>query len=139
MFSPVKSILIFLMLLLPLQAVDSTEGEWLKSDGAARIKIWVDKKGELQGIITWVKDKKRTHDTNNPDPKLRKRRLKGLRFLSGFTKKGDQFTGGKVYDSKSGKTYSGKIWTEGDDKLTMRAFKGISLLGKSAEWTRYKK
>ncbi|MGC6426751.1 MAG: DUF2147 domain-containing protein [Akkermansiaceae bacterium] len=134
-----KYLLLFLALLLPLQAKDAAEGEWLKSDGTARIKLWVDQKNELQGIITWVKDKKRTHDTNNPDPKLRKRRLRGLRFLSGFKKEGDKFTGGKVYDSKSGKTYSGKIWTEGNDKLTMRAYKGISLLGKSAEWTRYQK
>ena len=134
-----KFFFLFLALLLPLQAKDTIEGEWLKSDGTARIKLWVDSKSELQGVITWVKDKARTHDTNNPDPKLRKRRLRGLKFLSGFKKAGDKFTGGKVYDSKSGKTYSGKIWTTGNDKLTMRAFKGISILGKSAEWTRYKK
>ena len=134
-----KFFFLFLALLLPLQAKDTIEGEWLKSDGTARIKLWVDSKSELQGVITWVQDKARTHDTNNPDPKLRKRRLRGLKFLNGFKKDGDKFTGGKVYDSKSGKTYSGKIWTTGNDKLTMRAFKGISLLGKSAEWTRYKK
>lgn len=134
-----KEILLSLILLLPLQAKEAVEGEWSKDDGSARIKLWIDQKSELQGVITWVQDKTRTHDTNNPEPKLRKRRLRGLKFLSGFKKDGDQFTGGKVYDSKSGNTYSGKIWTTGDDKLTMRAFKGISLLGKSAEWTRHLK
>ncbi|MGJ8694785.1 MAG: DUF2147 domain-containing protein [Verrucomicrobiaceae bacterium] len=134
-----KLLLLLALLITPLLAKDPIEGEWIKSDGTARIKMWLDDNKQLQGMITWVKDKNRTHDTNNPNPALRKRRLRGLRVISGFTKAGTKFTGGTVYDSASGKIYKGKIWNDGDDKIVMRAFVGISLLGKSAEWNRYKK
>ncbi len=119
---------------------NSIEGEWLKSDGSARIILSVTKSGELQGKISWIKDSSRTHDSNNPDPKLQKRKLIGLTFLTGFKKesKKDLWSGGTVYDSQSGKTYKGRIWLEGPDNLKMRGFVGVSLIGRTAKWKRYK-
>lgn len=118
-------------------AKDPVEGEWLKDDQSARIKLKVTRKGQLMGMISYVKDPKRTHDTNNPDASKRGRKLIGLVIVRGFEKKGGKWSGGTVYDSASGKTYKGKIWLE-DGKLMMRGYVGVSLIGRTATWTRHK-
>jgi len=41
-----------------------------------------------------------------------------------------------VVDPENGKEYQGKIWAVGADRLSMRGFIGISLLGRTATWTR---
>lgn len=114
---------------------DPVEGLWRVSDGKATMRLTIEK-GQLIGRITEVSDKTRTHDVNNPDPQQRSRKLIGLPMVWGFSKKGSQWEGGRVYDVSQGKTYRGKIWLEGKDKLVMRGFVGISLLGRSAEWRR---
>lgn len=121
---------------LGLSAADPILGLWKKSDGQATIKITIES-GKLVGRVTEAKTT-RTHDENNPDAKLRARKIIGLPVVWGFYKKGSVWEGGTVYDSSNGKSYQGKIWLEGSDKLMMRGFKGISLLGRSAEWTRVK-
>lgn len=107
------------------------------NDGKATMRVTIEK-GKLVGRITDVKDKSRTHDTNNPDPKLRGRKIIGLPIVWGFYKKGDKWEGGRVYDSSDGKMYKGKIWMEGKNTLVMRGFVGVSLIGKSAKWIRVK-
>ncbi|MGJ8725495.1 MAG: DUF2147 domain-containing protein [Roseibacillus sp.] len=116
---------------------DPIEGVWKMSDGKATMKLTIEK-GKLVGRITDVKDKSRTHDTKNPDSKMRGRKIIGLPIVWGFYRKGDKWEGGRVYDSSDGKTYKGKIWMEGKDKMIMRGFVGVSLLGKSAQWNRVK-
>lgn len=120
-----------------LSAADPVEGEWLKDDQSGRIKLKITRKGELMGVISYVKDPKRTHDTNNPDASKHKRKLLGLVVIRGFTKDGDKWSGGTVYDSKTGKTYKGKIWLD-KGKLMMRGFVGVTLIGRTASWTRHK-
>lgn len=43
-------------------------------------------------------------DVNNPDPKLRNRKLLGLPVLNGFHQDGDLWRG-EIYDPKTGKSY----------------------------------
>ena len=52
-------------------------------------------------------------DTENPDPKLRNRRLLGLAVLTGFTRDGDQWRG-RIYDPKSGKSYRSVLERNGN-------------------------
>ncbi len=75
-------------------------------------------------------------DGNNPDTALRTRPLCGLVIGSGFRSEGaDKAAGGKLYDPKNGKTYSGTISSEGD-VLSLRGYIGVSLFGRTAKWTR---
>ena len=39
-------------------------------------------------------------------------------------------------DPENGKEYKGRIWAVGNDKLSMRGFIGISLLGRTENWVR---
>ncbi|MCK9418022.1 MAG: DUF2147 domain-containing protein [Nitrospirae bacterium] len=76
-------------------------------------------------------------DNNNPDPNLRKTPRLGLAILRDFAHAGEnKWAGGKVYDPKNGKTYSGKMTLVTPGQLEMRGFLGISLLGRTATWTR---
>jgi len=71
-----------------------------------------------------------------PDPSLRSRPIIGLQIMHGFKYHGDgKWEEGKVYNPQNGKTYSARIKLK-DGKLEMRGYIGISMLGKTEEWTK---
>jgi uncharacterized protein (DUF2147 family) len=58
-------------------------------------------------------------DVHNPDPQLRSRPLVGLPILGGFIWSGQQWTGGQIYDPKSGRTYRSKLSVAPDGSLSV--------------------
>lgn len=76
-------------------------------------------------------------DTKNPDKQLRNRDIIGIVSLTGLKWNGKEYTDGKIYDPPSGDTYTCKAWIE-DGKLSLRGYLGISLLGKTVTWHKYK-
>jgi uncharacterized protein (DUF2147 family) len=119
---------------------DDIVGFWLTKEERAVIEIY--KEGEsFEGKLVWLIDihtgkKKEILDVNNPDNKLQKRSLQGLKNLEGFKFDGDEWTGGTIYDPKKGKTYSAKMKLESKDELHLRGFVGIPLFGRTSEWKR---
>lgn len=78
-------------------------------------------------------------DRKNPDPLKRNRPLLGLQILDSFKQYSDNlWEDGHIYDPKNGKTYRCKMTLEKPDILSVRGFIGISLLGRTATWTRVK-
>lgn len=78
-------------------------------------------------------------DNKNPDPAKRSRRILGLQIMNGFVFTGsNEWKEGTLYDPKHGKTYKGKIVLRSPDKLVMRGYEGITLIGKNTTWTRDK-
>lgn len=76
-------------------------------------------------------------DIENPDPKLRKTPIIGLDIVRGFVYDSDnKWVDGKVYDPENGKTYSGSMMLVSPRQLNLRGFIGISLIGRTAIWTR---
>ena len=76
-------------------------------------------------------------DHHNPDPALRPRPIIGLQIVNNFVFAGDNlWKDGTVYDPKKGKTYSGKMTLVSPTQLNLRGFIGISLIGRTAVWTR---
>ena len=76
-------------------------------------------------------------DHNNPDPARRKAPIIGLQIVQGFRFAGDdRWIDGTVYDPKNGKTYQGKMTLISPDRLDLRGFIGISLIGRTTTWTR---
>ena len=61
----------------------------------------------------------------------------GLTIIKGMKKNGNEYEGGKVLDPKNGKLYQCKISLDGKDKLIVRGYIGISLLGRSQTWIRF--
>ena len=118
---------------------DITKGLWFNEEKDGKIQFY-EQNGKLFGKIVWLKepqeDGKDKMDKNNPDVKLRSKPLNGLVFLTGFEKDGKNWKGGKIYDPKSGKTYSSTIKWSGDRKLDVRGFIGVSLIGRTSHFTR---
>lgn len=75
-------------------------------------------------------------DLENPDPDLRDRPILGLVIVEGFTPDGPgRWSGGTIYDPENGKTYRCKARLK-DGTLLVRGYVGVSLFGRTTEWTR---
>jgi uncharacterized protein (DUF2147 family) len=62
----------------------------------------------------------------------------GLVIIKGLVKDGTEYTDGEILDPSKGKLYSCTIELDGKDKLNVRGYMGISLLGRTQTWTRIK-
>jgi uncharacterized protein (DUF2147 family) len=117
----------------------SPVGLWKTED--AQIEIFeVD--GKLSGKIAalnkeYTSDGVEKTDISNPDPAKRSRPLIGLVFMTGFTPEGSgRWDHGTVYDPKTGHTYASFLEYDGGDTLRLRGYIGISLIGRTAVWTK---
>ena len=118
------------------QSNDPIVGKWENPSGEGRIEIF--KRGDkFFGTLYWIKDTNKK-DVKNPDKKLQDRKIQGLQILTNFVKDGNTYSGGEIYDPKSGKTYSCKMTIKEKDKLDIRGYLGISLLGRTETWVRLK-
>jgi uncharacterized protein (DUF2147 family) len=128
------------------QDANKVLGVWLTQDGDSKVTITKDSKGKFNGEITWLKDPlnesgKPKIDDKNPEKKLQSRPIMGLKLLEGFVfdKDDNEWVDGKIYDPKSGKTYSCLMWFDDDpNKLSVKGFIGFSLIGREVVWTRDK-
>lgn len=74
-------------------------------------------------------------DIRNPDPSKRKQPLLGLQIMEGLTPDGDgTWANGTIYDPENGKTYKSKVSLDGSNRLNVRGFIGISLIGRTTVW-----
>lgn len=117
-------------------------GFWLSEEKNAVIQVERND-DTFSGKIVWLVDVhtgkiKDKLDTENPDKDKRARSLMGLKILEGFTYDDGRWSGGTIYDAKSGKTYSAKMKLEDPNTLNLRGFVGISLFGRTSKWTREK-
>ncbi len=127
---------------------DDILGVWFNAEKDARIEIV--KCGERYcGKVVWLKDPDYPDgstdgvpgtpklDHNNPDRARRKEQILGLEIVRDFRYAGDSlWKDGTVYDPKNGKTYQGKMTLVSPERLDLRGFIGISLIGRTATWTR---
>ena len=75
-------------------------------------------------------------DVNNTDPTKRGRSLADVLILDNFFYEDGEWSRGKIYDPKNGKTYSCMIRLKGENEIDIRGYVGISLFGRSETWTR---
>jgi len=113
----------------------SPVGVWYAEGGAARVQI--DPCADaICGRVVWLRspfdeDGCDQRDGRNPDPALRDRPLVGLEVLTGLQASGDgeRWSGGTIYDPASGRTYRCSARLDGPDRLHIRGFIGVPLLG----------
>lgn len=119
--------------------VSEVNGTWINGDGDGLIAVRAEGTGIRATILGSTGDSvnRPKTDVNNPDPMLRSRPLIGLELFEGFRYDGDgEWSGGTIYDPNNGKTYSCKLKLIGPDRLKVRGFIGISLIGRSETWKR---
>jgi uncharacterized protein (DUF2147 family) len=105
--------------------------EFSKSEGTYNAKLITSKDALEEDGKTFKKDLK------NPDPKLRNRSLQGIIFITGLKYVDGKYIDGKIYAFGGGGFYDCKATVDGH-KLYFRAYKGISMLGKTFEFSRLK-
>jgi uncharacterized protein (DUF2147 family) len=123
-------------------AVDSKEssviGNWLSESKDGIIQISQGEGGAYEGRIIGGNHPGRL-DEKNPDPAQRAKALRGEVILRGLHYDGDgKWSGGAIYEPDTGRTYKCLVELVTADSIKVRGFIGISLLGKSQTWTRYR-
>ena len=97
----------------------SVVGKWVTEGGDSQVEIY-QSGDKLNGKIVWLK-------------KLQSRKLVGVNILTGLTKKGEKWEGGKIYNPKNGKTYKCSIWLDGNN-LKVRGY--IAMFYETQTWTK---
>jgi uncharacterized protein (DUF2147 family) len=119
----------------------SPVGIWYAEGGAAQVAI-EPCGAALCGRVVWLhspldEDGCDLRDRRNPDPALRGRKVEGLEVLRGLMPLGDGTWGnGRIYDPASGNTYTCYLALDGDDRVRLRGYVGIPLLGRTTTWAR---
>ncbi|MBP7815384.1 MAG: DUF2147 domain-containing protein [Phenylobacterium sp.] len=124
------------------QAADPVMGDWLTVGGGAKVRVapCPADSAKACGTITWMKNPKDKaggpqKDTNNPDPALRARPVLGLQLIRDFKPAGPgKWTGGKIYDPGSGKTYGSKLAANPNGTLKVEGC--IGPICQAQTWTR---
>src|SRR3990172_10338576 len=124
------------------RAADPT-GLWWAEGGPAPVELTgcVD---ALCGRVVWLRspldeDGCLVRDAENPDPALRKRSLIGIDLLQDLRPSDadrHEWTGGEIYDPTSGRIYRAVLRMDGTDRLPLRGYLGIELLGRTTTWIR---
>ncbi|WP_413532655.1 DUF2147 domain-containing protein [Empedobacter brevis] len=139
-----KSILFGLFFMLTsLMYAQSPIGTWKTIDDETKqpksyVEIF-EKDGKLYGKVTKILTKgKEDAKCTDCSGALKNKPILGMQVLSGMKKNGKEWNGGKILDPNSGKEYKAKMSLNGNDKLDVRGFIGISLVGRTQTWQRVK-
>lgn len=123
-------------------AAQSPVGNWVTVDDKTGKKRAVITISESGGVINGIVDKiyPQPGDTgicDNCPGAFKGKPIKGMRFMWGLKNTGDnEWSGGSILDPKSGKIYRAQITPQGNNKLLVRGYVGVSLLGRSQVWQR---
>ena len=121
----------------------SVIGKWKTIDdetGKAKSIVEIyEKSGKIYGKvieILEVENKKRVCINCSGDDKNKP--ILGMIVIKGLSKDGNKYGSGKILDPKNGKLYKCFITLEGNGKLKVRGYIGISLFGRTQYWYRVK-
>ena len=106
----------------PAMAADPVTGVWKTEDGDALVRIGdcgSSVCGRIARFLVTPPQGAGQRDVNNPDPRLRNRKLLGLPVLSGFTEESELWRG-TIYDPKAGKSYRSVIRRTGPGTLEVK-------------------
>lgn len=125
------------------QAAELTPvGRWTTVDDKtgkpkAIVQIY-DQNGQLFGKVETALNPERAGRRCDQCTDERKGQLiVGMVILRGMKQQGNEYVGGDILDPDNGNVYRCKLKvTEGGQKLSVRGFKGISMLGRTQTWTR---
>lgn len=89
-------------------------------------------------VIAIINDADRDKTCINCKGKNKNKPILGLDILDGLIEKGDEWSGGRILDPKNGKYYKCYLKLVTGNKLKLRGYIGISLLGRTEYWYRFR-
>lgn len=95
------------LLALPVAAAEPITGRWVTPEKDAVVtigKCGATYCGRLTQYLVTPEGGADQRDVNNPDPKLRSRKLLGIPLLTGFVMEPERWRG-RIYDPRNGRTY----------------------------------
>jgi uncharacterized protein (DUF2147 family) len=117
---------------------DPAEGKWAAGRFVIRLEPCAKSPAQLCGLVAAAppgRDGKPPVDSANPDPALRTRPILGLALLHGFHLDGTgRWSGGKIYDPRSGKTFDSTLAVTAAGALSVAGC--VLVLCKTQTWTR---
>ena len=118
---------------------DAILGHWISTRNNVKVQVY--KEGsEFKARVTWFKDTddkskpmETRKDENNPDPKLRQRKVLGMQVLSQlrYNTKSKRWENGKIYDAKTGRTWSSVAYLSDDGLLNVKGYWQFEFIGKT--------
>jgi uncharacterized protein (DUF2147 family) len=142
--APIFAFAALLFAAVPASAADapSAVGFWVTADHGAVIAI-SECGDHLCGNLVQFRDDDPPDnwplDIHNPDAARRADPLCNILLMGGLMPvpgKPTKWENGWVYDPENGSTYSAEMQLDGPDRLKLRGYLGISLLGRTETWTR---
>lgn len=122
-------------------AADPAHGLWLTQNGKAIVEF-APCGTKTCGRMVWVANPRTADgqpklDVENADDAKRSRTICGLELVGGLDRaKQGSWEDGWIYSPRDGKTYSAEINALPGNKLEVRGYLGLEILGKSQIWTR---
>lgn len=119
----------------------SVFGKWKTIDdktGKAKSVVEIfESNGKVFGKVVEIVDPaKRDRKCEKCEGADKNKPILGLVILKGLSKDGAEYNGGKIVDPETGNLYKCFIKLQGKDKLEVRGYMGISLIGRSQTWVR---
>lgn len=116
-------------------AGDAILGKWWSEGREGLMKFEKTVSGRFQVRVIGGKDVDKK-DVNNPDPKLRERKLKEIVLMWNLHFEDGEYVDGYCYNPRDGNTYRVKFKLLSATRLHLRGYLAVPLLGQSQEWTR---
>ena len=139
-----KKLLLSLLLLAFTQINAQTViGKWKTVDdktGKSKSVVEIyESNGKVFGKIIEIFDEtKRDRKCEKCEGADKNKPVLGMVIIRGLKKDDDEFNGGKILDPESGSMYKCSLKLDGKEKLVVRGYMGISLIGRSQTWIRVK-
>lgn len=107
----------------------------------SKVKVSKNANGTYRAQVVWVDNLKMPDgstrlDVKNPDKSKRNVPANQIVLVESVTYKDGVWTGGRIYDPTSGKSYKVTISFKDDKTLKLRGYIGVEALGESMYWTK---
>ena len=117
-------------------------GTWITvddktGDKKSHMKIYETKTGKLQGDVVKILTPGRENaKCTECDGDRKDKPIKGMTIVWGLEENGSEWSSGHIIDPSSGKQYKCSMKLKDKNTLEVRAYLGVSLLGRTQTWTR---
>ncbi|SUX48082.1 DUF2147 domain-containing protein [Chryseobacterium indoltheticum] len=133
-----KLLATFVLSLFSVMSFAQIEGKWKTIDDETKqaksiVEIYKKSDGKYYGKVSQLLIKPTNPNCTGCKDDRKGKPILGLEIIRGLEKDGDEFTNGTITDPKTGKTYKCTI-TKSGDKLNVRGYMGVSLLGRTQVW-----
>lgn len=121
----------------------SVLGKWktiddLTGEAKSILEIY-EKAGKIYGRVIEILDPNHKKEVcTKCDGENKNKSIVGMTIINGLKKDGNEYNSGEILDPKTGKTYKCVLLLESKDKLKVRGYLGIPLIGRTQYWLRVK-